>query len=352
MRRNEEFGRQTKLIYLIILVLVVQTATFAYLYISSNAEIAHIYSKIGTSTTLGHASNTSPTQPPNSTTLLKEYLSSNATFGHRLTNISEPINASDLAIINNAPDSYFETAGEMLLNGTIQNQIITAPYNKSNQYPAFIIGGKPSVIYVGAISCVFCGEGRWAMALALSRFGNFSRLYYGYSSFGDYDLPTLYWNQDNYTTSAGVGYGNYYSSKYINFISSDYESPIINGFTVQPIPFFIKNAPNATYASALEFMNSTGKFAGTPFTFWGTTLLDYAVGEVFGNSTPTTNLPLEYETHSQVFSQLKSFNDQFSWSEYATADVYAAYTCGAINNTDAFCTLPAIKSLEQRMNVT
>ncbi len=350
-RNHRSLGRTPVLIYLIITILIIQTVVLVYLSLETNYAILSIKSEIAsplpTTVTPQLLQNSTP-----SPSLIPEYLASNAPFGRRLTNISKPINATDLSAINNAPNSYFETAGEMLLNGTIQNQVLTAPENKSNQYPALIINGKPSVVYIGAISCIYCGEGRWAMALALSRFGNFSSLYKGYSSFGDYDLPTLYWASDNYTTQSGVGYGNSYSSKYINFISSDYESPIIQGFTVKPLSFFIQNAPNSTYLSALKFMNSTGRFSGTPFTFWGTTLLDYADGAIFGNTTPATTLPLEYQTHAQVFNQLRSFNDQFSWSEYATADVYAAYTCGSINNTAPFCSLPAIKSLETRMNVT
>jgi hypothetical protein len=57
----------------------------------------------------------------------------------------------------------------------------------------FSYNGKPSVIYIGAISCVWCGENRWAMAMALSRFGSFNSLYIGYSSIHDGDVPTLYW---------------------------------------------------------------------------------------------------------------------------------------------------------------
>ena len=36
-------------------------------------------------------------------------------FGNRLTNINAPFNATELAIVNNAPNAYFETAGEMFL---------------------------------------------------------------------------------------------------------------------------------------------------------------------------------------------------------------------------------------------
>ncbi|MEM3841371.1 MAG: DUF929 family protein [Candidatus Micrarchaeaceae archaeon] len=278
--------------------------------------------------------------PPNQSNIPNE------SFGSRLTNIDQPLNASELSIINNAPNSYFEEAAQKLLDGNLTDQVILNTYNNSVHVGPYMLDGKPTVIYIGAISCVFCGENRWAMALALSRFGNFTTLYKGYSSFGDHDLPTLYWADDNYTVPEGVGFGNSYHSNYINFISADYLSPIVQGFEVQPLSYFISKAPNSTYKNALIFMNATKQFQGTPFTLWGNTLITGADAVVFGNSTPTSaTLPLTYETHSQVLSQLKNFNDQFAWGEYAAADVYIAYTCPYINDTATVCQLPAIKQL-------
>ncbi|MCL5404769.1 MAG: DUF929 domain-containing protein [Candidatus Marsarchaeota archaeon] len=275
----------------------------------------------------------------------------NLHFGSRLTNIDVPLSQQELSVINNAPNSNFNTAALKMLNGSLTDQILYSPPTTLANH-SFVANGKPSVIYIGAISCVFCGESRWAMALALSRFGNFSKLYEGYSSFGDHDVPTIYWNMDNYTTPEGVGFGNYYQSKYINFISADYESPIVDGFEVQPISYFVSQAPNATYRSAMSFMNSTNDFEGTPFTFWGNVIAQGATGIVFGNTTPETAvLPLTNETHAQVLSQLKNFNDQFAWGEYAAADVYIAYLCPTLNNTPSVCQLPGIKELESEMGL-
>ena len=276
-------------------------------------------------------------------------VSNNQSFGSRLTNIDKPLNATELSIINNAPNNYFEIAGQRLLNGTLNDSVFYA-VNSSNVYNSIMINGKPSVIYIGAVSCMFCAEKRWAMALALSRFGNFSSLYKGYSSFGDQDFPTLYWSKYNYTIPAGVAYGNSYNSKYINFISADYESPIRQGFEIQPLSFFVKNAPNATYRNVMEFMNSTNKFEGTPFTMWGHIMLQGADAVVLGNSMPTSPpFALTFMTHEQVFSQIHNFNDQFSWSEYAAADVYVAYICNSINNTATVCSLPSIRGIETAM---
>ncbi len=268
-------------------------------------------------------------------------------LGQTLAGIDNPLTPSQLSVINNAPNAYFETAGARLLNGTLTDTVGSGISNTLN-YAPIMVNGKPSVIYMGAISCIFCGENRWAMALALSRFGNFSALYTGYSSFGDGDVPTLYWNINNYTTSSGATFGNQYHSDLINFYSIEYDSPIKGGFEMQSLPYFVPLAPNATYASAIEFMNSTGEYQGTPFTYWGTYLNVGADAEVFGNSTPTTagTLPLTNMTHQDVFNQLASFNDQFAWGEYAAADVYIAELCPSIGNSAPVCSLPAIEALE------
>jgi len=273
-----------------------------------------------------------------------------APFGKTEAGIDTQLTSSQLGVINGAPNSYFETAGEKLLNGTLTDEISVV--NAIKVSPV-IVGGKPSVVYIGAISCIFCGENRWAMALALSRFGNFSALYNGYSSFGDDDVPTLYWKWNNYTTASGATYGNYYQSPYINFYSIEYDSPINGSFQMQPISYFITKAPNATYAAVASYMNATGKFQGTPFTLWGSAIVTGADGVVFGNSTPTSSvIPLTNETHADVLNQLQSFNDQFAWGEYAAADVYIADLCPSIGNSAPICALPAIRSIGAIMGLS
>jgi uncharacterized membrane protein YobD (UPF0266 family) len=275
-------------------------------------------------------------------------------LGNTTAGIDQQFSSSELSTINSAPNSNFETAGEMLLNGSLYGMVFY-PNRTTAGAPVtpFMVNGKPSVIYVGAISCIYCGENRWAMALALSRFGKFGNLYIGYSSIGDGDVPTIYWSKLNYTTTAGVSYGNSYSSNYINFISAEFESPIKGGFQMAPLSYLVSRAPNQTYYSAMSLMNDTGRFQGTPFTLWGSVLAPGADAIVFGNTTPTSNnLPLTHMTHTQVLNQIASFNDQFAYAEYAAADVYASYVCPSINNSAPICALPAIKALIARENLT
>ncbi len=290
-------------------------------------------------------------------------------YGSRLTGINSPLSSYQLSVINNAPNSYFENAGEMLLNLSIKgeqsiNRTYGGPlFEESLSHPVqhapLVVDSKPSVIYIGAISCIYCGENRWAMALALSRFGKFGSLYTGYSSIGDGDVPTLYWVPQNYTSTGSVRYGNDYNSSYINFFSAEYDSPISGGFqfpaSSNPIKIFVANATNQSYYSAMSLMNGTGLFQGTPYTFWGTSFNLGASGVVFGNGTSSTAIsnkpPLTYMSHSQIFNMLHNFNSTFAYEEYAVAGVYVAQVCSSINNTASACSLPAIRRFEAEMGI-
>jgi len=273
--------------------------------------------------------------------------------GSTLAGIDQPLNISQLAVINNAPNQYFETAGLMYLNGSITNEVLTGA-NKVNK---FVVNNKSSVIYLGSITCIFCGENRWAMALALSRFGNFSRLFTGYSSLGDGDVPTLYWTQLNYNVS-GDNIGNYYSSPYINFLSIEDTNPITGGFALNPpskIATDLAGLGNSTYVRAFSYIlnlssNKTTAFSGTPYTIWGASQFSGADAIDFGNTTPTSgSTPISFETHAQILGQLSNPNDQFAWTEYAAADVYVAAICASLSNSTiasvSACSLPVIKEL-------
>jgi len=189
-------------------------------------------------------------------------------FGSRLTNINVPMNTSQLAEINNASQSYFVTAAQMYLNRSLTIPIGAAVSGA----PLLLINGKPSVTYLGAISCVYCAENRWAMALALSRFGGFQQLFLGYSALNDGDVPTIYWAPAHYNSTQGVVFGNFYSSQYINFLSIEYSSPITKGFMMAPLSYFQQEAValgNPVYRNATQTIIGLRNYAGTPYTIWG-----------------------------------------------------------------------------------
>ena len=268
-------------------------------------------------------------------------------FGDTLAGINQPLNSTQLSIINNASDSYFEIAGQMLLNGSLEN-IIGAQTNITSQYK---VDNKTSIIYLGSTTCVFCGENRWAMALALSRFGHFSQLFAGYSALGDHDVPTLYWVRADINSSQ-VDLGSHYTSSYVNFIAIEDTGPITGAFYLQPLSAIqaqINATGNSTYMGAISKIIANKNFAGTPYTIWGNYTVPGADAEVFGNQQPNSTgiLPIVYMTHAQILNQFATPSNQFAWSEYAAADLYIAMTCNSIGNAAPICQLPAIREIEK-----
>jgi hypothetical protein len=75
--------------------------------------------------------------------------------------------------------------------------------------PVLMLNNKPEVLYMGAEYCPYCGAERWAMIVALDKFGNFTGIQYMQSSSTDVypNTPTFSFVKANYT------------SPYISFVS-------------------------------------------------------------------------------------------------------------------------------------
>jgi len=277
-------------------------------------------------------------------------ITSEQPFGMRLTGINAPLTASELSVINNASNNNFEIAGLAYLNGTLANQVGTTPVLG----PELVVNGKPAVVYLGAISCIFCGENRWAMALALSRFGGFSQLYTGYSSFGDADLPTLYWSPADYNATQAFEFGNFYSSSYVSFVTMEYSSPITLGFEAPTLSYLAQQAValnNTVYKTAVNTIAQLNNYQGTPYTMWGKYIVSGADAFDFGNSSATLSsghYPLTNNTHAEVLAQLAEPTDQFALTEYAAADLYLTLLCLSTSNPVPACHLSAITQIEAK----
>jgi thiol-disulfide isomerase/thioredoxin len=91
---------------------------------------------------------------------------------------------------------------------------VNAPQALPAHTPALSSGGKPEVLYIGAEYCPYCAAERWAMVMALSKFGTFSQLRGTTSSSTDIDpsTPTLSF------------YGSAYKSQYLQFVSVELET--------------------------------------------------------------------------------------------------------------------------------
>lgn len=78
-----------------------------------------------------------------------------------------------------------------------------SPLTATTGQAALTSGGKPEILYVGAEYCPYCAAERWAMTVALSRFGSFSNLNLIHSSSSDIypSTPTLSYYKSSYTSN-------------------------------------------------------------------------------------------------------------------------------------------------------
>jgi thiol-disulfide isomerase/thioredoxin len=110
--------------------------------------------------------------------------------------------------------------------------------------------GKPEMLYIGAEFCPYCAAERWAMAVALSRFGTFTTPLHGFHSSStdtDPNTPTL------------TFYKSSYSSPYLTF------TPVENE-TITRAP--LQQTTAAQQALWVKY-DSTAQGVGYPFIDFG-----------------------------------------------------------------------------------
>lgn len=163
------------------------------------------------------------------------------------------------ALYQNITNVSFNT---LTLVGSGQGVTPPSPISPAGQTLA--VDGKPAVLYIGAEFCPYCAIERWAMAVALSKFGNFSDIQYMISAPDDGNVYTLTFLNTTYT------------SKYIGFLPienedrnhnllqnpNSTETAIWNTYNANSYPFiyfdgqYLVKAPQFDY-SVLQNLNWT-----------------------------------------------------------------------------------------------
>ncbi|MGC8699189.1 MAG: DUF929 family protein [Candidatus Acidifodinimicrobium sp.] len=248
--------------------------------------------------------------------------------------------------------------------------------------------GKPTIVYFSAQGCPFCAQMRWILAVALSRFGNFSQLFYDRSATNDWNVPTLMFNFssklfneataqpaiDNGQAPYGdsnptpIISGAYYTSKYIDFEPFDElgSSFLVNVTGLESIdPFVYSNvylsANNGLNTSSSSSMTADG-FGITNFFLGGVPFFDINNQFVFDGSINNPGTLLDSSTGT-VFSQYSTQQDILNSIENPTqgsfgqtvlggANILTADICETINNTAPVCSLSYIQGLERMISST
>jgi hypothetical protein len=122
---------------------------------------------------------------------------------------SKPKATKDGAVVGTFPlttalfDQVAEVPAKTLVLAAENEPVDTTPPDKlpaSN--PVLSLGGKPEVLYIGAEYCPYCAAERWALVMALSKFGTFSNVLGVTSSSTDVNssTPTFSFYHSGYTS--------------------------------------------------------------------------------------------------------------------------------------------------------
>jgi thiol-disulfide isomerase/thioredoxin len=193
--------------------------------------------------------------------------------------------------------------------------------------PALTANGKPEVLYMGAEYCPFCATERWAMVVALSRFGTFSGLHYIHSDPNDVpaSIPTLTFYKSSYT------------SKYLVFTPVEMEkidrTPLQN-------PTSAQNALSAKY-DAPPYVSAQSK-GSIPFMDFG--------GKWIISGASYSYTVLQGQSWSKIAAALHDASTPIAQGADGTANYFTAAICKLTNNRPGnVCGSTVIKSLEGKV---
>ena len=181
--------------------------------------------------------------------------------------------------------------------------------------------GKPLVLYIGAEYCPYCGAQRWAMLIALDRFGNLTGVRYMTSSHTDAYADTPTFSFANAT----------YSSPYISFVAVETTTnKEVNG--TYPILQVPNNTENVTFGA----YNQGGSI---PF-------FDIANKTVIIGATYTPHI-LQGMNWSQVANELSDASTAQAQGIVGSANLLTAEICMADNEQpQSVCGQSYIQSIE------
>jgi thiol-disulfide isomerase/thioredoxin len=223
--------------------------------------------------------------------------------------------ASVVKQITNVPASTLQAVGKGTTVSKTLIPITGAP---------LISGGKPEVLYIGAEYCPFCAAERWAMAVALSRFGTFSGLRGIHSSSTDVypSTPTL------------TFYKSAYTSKYLTF--TPVETTTEN-----------KNTPLQKATAAQQALLS--KYDVPPYVSQQSAgsipFIDFSNKYLISGASYSPQV-LQGKTWSQVAGALSDPASPITQGAGGSANMITAALCKLTGNQPTTACTPAIQALE------
>ena len=203
--------------------------------------------------------------------------------------------------------------------------------------PALTANGKPEVLYIGAEYCPYCAAERWAMIVALSRFGTFSGLATVHSAAANgAGQAEPYPNTPTWTFANAK-----YTSQYLTFSTVEQYTNIpdsSNGFYTTLQTMTKAQQALITKYDAPPYVSTTGSI---PFVDFGNKYL------IAGASySPQVLAGLSWAT---IGADLSNPNSAVAKAVDGTANYITAAICKLTGNQPASACTAAVKSLERQI---
>ncbi len=203
--------------------------------------------------------------------------------------------------------------------------------------PALTANGKPEVLYIGAEYCPYCAAERWAMIVALSRFGTFSGLATVHSAAADGAG-----NAEPYPNTPTWTFANAkYTSPYLTFSTVEQYTNVpdsSNGFYTTLQTMSKAQQALITKYDAPPYVSTAGSI---PFVDFGNKYL------VAGASySPQVLAGLSWAT---IGADLSNPNSAVAKAVDGTANYITAAICKLTGNQPASACTPTVKSLESQI---
>jgi thiol-disulfide isomerase/thioredoxin len=228
--------------------------------------------------------------------------------------------ASVASDITSVPAATLNSVGAGSLGTSVVSQGAIVPISGS---PPLTSGGKPEMLYIGAEYCPYCAATRWAMAVALSRFGTFTTPLKGFHSSStdiDPNTATLTFYQQGYT------------SKYLTFTPVENED--INHNQLQPTT----TAQQALWVKYDTTQTAQGPSQGYPFIDFG--------NKVAVKLPPYDPAVLKGLNWAQIASDLHNPSSPVAQAVLGSANYITAAICKTTGNSPAsVCTSPAVTKI-------
>jgi hypothetical protein len=173
--------------------------------------------------------------------------------------------ASIIAAVTSVPAQMLDTVGI----GAVK----ALPVSVSGT--AITADGKPEVLYIGAEFCPYCAAERWAMVVALSRFGTFTGLGFTHSSTSDVFADTQTFSF----------HGSSFSSSYVSFtgVETTTNEPNGNGGYVAleaPTADQLRTWQELDPRESFPFIDVGGKYLVSGASFDPGVLADKTAGDI------------------------------------------------------------------------